>query len=146
MPYSGFNKTWAEEIAEISTQREYQTADIRIIDPELIERDYNEDTAQWTVLGDGEIYCGRARIIGVRWGVESGGESQANATTISSIRIQVPHEAVGRVHKSCRVYVTCSVGNTTLTQALFTVTSDIQGSSSAARTFEAAYDADVKLP
>ena len=146
MAYS-FKTTWNDAIAEVSTREEFQTARIRIEDPSLLtQSDYDIETGEWTIIGDPVIYpvgdeTGQARIIGVRWGVQSGGESQANATTISAIRVQVPQHAVGRVKKGCKVFVG-SAPNTVLQGYVFTVTSDMQGSSDAARTFECALDID----
>lgn len=146
MAYS-FKTAWNDAIAEVSTREEFQTARIRIEDPSLLtQSDYDIETGEWTIVGDPVIYpvgdeTGQARIIGVRWGVQSGGESQANATTISAIRVQVPQHAVGRVKKGCKVFVE-SAPNTVLQGYVFTVTSDMQGSSDAARTFECALDID----
>lgn len=151
MAYSFAVANWADEIAEESTKPEYQQAFIRIEDRSLLtQEDYDIETGEWTVVGDPVIYPvgdedGRARVIGVRWGVQSGGESQANATTLSAIRVQIPQHAVGRVKKGCKVYVE-SAPNTVLTNYIFTVTSDMQGSSDAARTFECSLDLDVQVP
>lgn len=150
MAYS-FKTTWNDAIAEVSTREEYQTARIRIEDPSLLTRGYNATTGKWTITGDSRIYpqgdeSGQARIIGVRWGVQSGGESQANATTISAIRIQVPQHVVGRVKRGLKVHVTSSPQNPTLTNFVFTVNSDMQGSAAAARTFECALDLDYQVP
>lgn len=166
MAYS-FKTTWNDAIAEVSTRPEFQTARIRIEDPSRVTKDYNVETGKWTITGDAVIYPnwvdlgygglpygvgyyggqkigfvpGQARIIGVRWGVQSGGESQANATTITAIRVQIPQHAVGRVKKGCKVFVE-SAPNTVLQNYIFTVTSDMQGSSDAARTFECSLDID----
>mgnify|MGYP003425623157 FL=1 len=150
MAYS-FKTTWNDAIAEVSTRPEYQTARSRIEDPSLLTKDYNVESGKWTITGDAVVYPladenGQARIIGVRWGVQSGGESQANATTIASIRIQVPQHAVGRVKRGLKVHVTSSPENLTLTNYVFTVNSDMQGSASAARTFECSLDVDYQVP
>lgn len=135
---------WSDRIAEVSTRAEYQRAQIRILDPSLLEdEDYDIETGEWTSEGDPLIYEGQARVIGVRWGVQSGGESQANATTVSAIRVQIPQRAVGRVKKGCKVFVD-SAPNVVLASYIFTVTSDMQGSSDAARTFECSLDIDVE--
>jgi hypothetical protein len=150
MAYSFAVDNWADEIAKVSTQPQYQRAIIRIEDSSLLTQSkYDIETGEWLVEGDPVIYPvgdedGRARIIGVRWGVQSGGESQANATTISAIRVQIPQHAVGRVKKGCKVFVE-SAPNIVLPSYVFTVTSDIQGSSPAARTFECSLDIDVQV-
>lgn len=141
-----FDKSWAQEIWEISTSPEFQNAVIRIEDPELVTRDYDFDTATWTYSGDGQVYSGRARIIFPRAGTFSGGESQANATTINAVRIQVPHEVTGGVKRGLKVFVDECEENPSLIGRLFAITSDLQGSTSAARTFEASADVDAILP
>lgn len=144
MAFDFNTSSWNDRIAEISTRPEFQRAQIRILDPSLLENsDYDIETGEWTDEGDAVIYTGRARVIGVRWGVQSGGESQANATTVSAIRVQIPQHAVGRVKKGCKVFVD-SAPNLVLSSYIFTVTSDMQGSSDAARTFECSLDIDVE--
>ena len=150
MAYS-FKTAWNDAIAEVSTREEFQTARIRIEDPSLLVKGYDLETGKWTITGDAVVYPladenGQARIIGVRWGVQSGGESQANATTISAIRIQVPQHVVGRVKRGLKVHVTSSPQNPTLTNFVFTVNSDMQGSAAAARTFECSLDLDYQVP
>lgn len=145
MAYSFAVENWADEVASVSTLPEFQRAVIRIEDRSLVTEDYDIETGEWTVVGDPVVYSGRARVIGVRWGVQSGGESQANATTLSAIRVQIPQHAVGRVKKGCKVYVE-SAPNPVLQNYIFTVTSDMQGSSDAARTFECSLDIDVQVP
>ncbi len=152
MAYSFTVENWADEIAQESTKSEYQQAVIRIFDKSqaTLVTPYDIETGLGPIYTGGDIYPigdedGRARIIGVRWGVQSGGESQANATTISAIRVQIPQHAVGRVKKGCTVFVE-SAPNLVLSSYLFTVTSDMQGSSPASRTFECSLDIDVKVP
>lgn len=152
MAYSFTVENWADEIAQESTKSEYQQAVIRIFDKSqaTLVTPYDIETGLGPIYTGGDIYPigdedGRARIIGVRWGVQSGGESQANATTISAIRVQIPQHAVGRVKKGCKVFVE-SAPNLVLSSYLFTVTSDMQGSSPASRTFECSLDIDVKVP
>lgn len=146
MAYRFDEGSWADEVAAESTKPQYQQARVEIHDPSLITRDYDVETGKWTITGDGLLYPtgdedGRARIIGVRWGVFSGGESQSNATTLASVRMQIPQHAMGRVKRGCVVKV-LSAPNTVLTEYSFKVTSDFQGSSDAARTFECAVDMD----
>lgn len=138
---------WADEIAEVSESPEFQTAKIRIYDPNRVTRDYDEDTATWTIEGDGVIYNDRARIIPVRWGVQSGGESQANATTLAAMRVQIPRTLATdiRVNKGFKVFVDESPHNLSLENRMFAVTSDLQGSSSASRTFECMADIDAAV-
>lgn len=143
MAYNFGTMEWQDRIAQVTGREEFQRARIRIEDPSLVTSVYDVETAEWTITGDSVVYAGQARVIGVRWGVQSGGESQANATTISAIRVQIPQHAVGRVKKGCRVFVD-SAPNEVLTNYIFTVSSDMQGSSAATRTFECSLDIDVR--
>ena len=146
MAFNFTTSAWHDRIAGISTLPEYQRAVIRIEDRSLLtQEDYDIETGEWTVVGDPVVYSGGARVIGVRGGGQSGGESQANATTLSAIRVQIPQHAVGRVKKGCKVFVQ-SAPNPVLQNYIFTVTSDMQGSSDAARTFECSLDIDVQVP
>lgn len=151
MAYKFSDGPWQDEVAEESSKAEYQQAVIRIFDQsQAVETEpYDIESGTGPVYEGGDIYplgdeTGQARIIGVRWGVFSGGESQANATTITAIRVQIPQHAVGRVRRGCKVFVE-SAPNLVLPSYLFTVTSDMQGSSAASRTFECALDLDVRV-
>lgn len=148
MAYSFSVANWADEIAEVSELPEFQTATIRIVDPSAVTPDdYDEDTATWNIDGVSVIYNGQARVIPVRWGVQSGGESQANATTLSAMRVQIPRTMATdiRVNKGFHVFVDASPYNLSLVNRMFTVTSDLQGSSSASRTFECMADVDAEV-
>ena len=142
-----FAKDWAQEVADVSTLPEFQTATVRLEDPSLLvpTGEYDIETGTQEFTGDPVIYRGQARIIGVRWGVESGGESQANAKTVKAIRIQFLYNAVGRVRKGFVLYVEDGGRNPNLENYLFTGASDIQGSASAARTVEFYVDSDVEV-
>lgn len=146
MAFNFSTTAWFDRIAEVSTRPEFQRAVIRIFDQSqaTLVSEYDVDTGLGPIYEGGDIYEGQARIIGVRWGVQSGGESQANATTLSAIRVQIPQHAVGRVRKGCKVFV-ASAPNTVLQNYIFTVSSDMQGSSDAARTFECSLDIDVAV-
>jgi len=139
-----FSKHWTDEIAEISTLPEFQNSSIEILDPS-IEGEYDIYTGEWTYpSGTRTIYTGRARIKAIRWGVTYGGEGQANAKTVTAIRVQVPKEAVGKVLKGAAVTVTASDDNDSLEGTRFVVTSGFQGSAQASRTFEASVDGDAE--
>lgn len=140
-----FTTDWADEIVQESTKPEYQNAEIRLHDESLVTSDYDVETGEWTVVGNGDIYTGPARIIGVRWGVFHGGESQANASTEKAIRVQLPFQAVGRVKKGVKVFIESCPRNPVLETYLFAVTSDFQGSMAGARTLECALDGDVEI-
>lgn len=128
-----FKKKWTDEIAELTGAREFQRADIVISLPD------SEEKWDWTAKAfvggtTQDLYTGQARIIGVRWGVQNGGESQANAKTIVAIRFQIPKAAAASVHRGAVVNVVFSEDNPTLEGRNFKITSDMQGSSAATRT------------
>jgi hypothetical protein len=167
------DSAWAEEISEETSREEYQNAEIQILDDTLLtSKEYNYDTATWDIQGDPQIYRGRARIIPVRWGTETGGESQANSTTLKAVRVQIPRIGLdasvygeglygvgpygyvtgsgaatdGRVRRNAKVLILSCPRNTSLEGRVATITSDLQGSMSATRTFEAAIDIDAEMP
>lgn len=162
MAYNFEPTHWSAEISEVTGQPEYQTALIRMTDPSLENAVYDPDTGEYVVAvggtdyGEGVfgagiyeavenpvIYEGRARIIGVRWGTNNGNVQQANPTTISALRVQLPHGAqTARVKKGTIVSVLDGFRNPALESLSITVTSDLQGASAASRTFECSVDAD----
>ena len=138
-----FSASWFEEIADVSSRAEFQRAVIRLTLPGPGEPVYDWDTGEYEPVEDTVLYEGQARVIGVRWGVGNGGESQANAKTVTAIRVQVPRNAVGRVNTGAVIAVLSSDANPAMVGLQYRVTSDLQGSSAASRTFEASLDGDV---
>ena len=139
-----FSPDWAQEIADVSTLPAFQTAKVRLEDPDLVTTDYDVETGKSTQVGDPVIYEGRARVIGVTRGAFSSNEGQQNPTTITSVRVQFPREGTTdlRVKKGCILYVTEAPRQPVLTEYVFTASSDFQGASSASRTVEFALDID----
>lgn len=147
--YSFESEDWTAPIHAVSTQPRFQKSRIRIEDHSLIvPGEYDVDTNTYTEpTGDPVVYEGQARLIGIRWGTFTGGESQANATTLSAIRVQIPKtpDTTVRVRRGCKIFVLDSPNNPALNGLILTITSDLQGSSAAARTFEASLDADTTV-
>lgn len=147
--YSFESEDWTAQIHAVSTQPRFQKSKIRIEDYSLIDPgEYDVDTGTYTEpTGNPVVYEGQARMIGIRWGTFTGGESQANATTLSAIRVQIPKTdgTTVRVKRGCKIFVLDSPNNPALNGLILTITSDLQGSSAAARTFEAALDADTTV-
>jgi len=160
------DEDWAEEISEETTRSVYQNALIRIEDPSILGKDYDYKTDKMTVTGDPVLYSGPARLIGVRWGVQSGGESQRNSTTLSDVRVQLPRTVavagnpygsglygegtygtapglLGRVKRGSKIYVEVCERQPSWESMVLSVTSDLQGSMSASRTLEARVDMDA---
>lgn len=168
-----FDSDWAGEIASVTESPEFQTAQITITDDSLLTGgEWDPDTNTYSpTQGDSVVYSGRARVVPINAGIFTGGESQANATTITAIRVQIPFDksdpdinlgygwtgfgtsaygdppsASGRVKRSSKVYVDAAPKNPALVGRLFNVTSDLQGSSAASRTFRCAADEDAVVP
>lgn len=144
-----FTKFWVDEIAEITEQEEYQTCTITITDSELVVGGvYDPATNTYSpVTEDGEVYSGQARFIPIRAGLQQGGESQANATTIRNVRFQLPQfDGPLYIRKGLTVKFVTALRNPSLVGRWATVMDDFQGSSAATRTFTAAMDIDAGGP
>lgn len=140
-----FKKTWFEEIAEITESEEYQTCEVEIVDPTKVESEWDFEAKEYVdvILPGYEVYTGRARLIPVRRGVNYEGATQHNSKVITAIRIQLPHkEAPIRLRKSFSARVTSAPHNPTLETYVFTLASDVHGSSAATRTLEFNLDGD----
>lgn len=138
-------ESWTEAIANITTSREYQTVTLDIFAPasKPTVDDYDWETGELKDgSGNAPTYSGQARVIGVRWGTFTQGDAQENSTSLKSVRVQVPKDAIGRIEHGSYVKFTSVPGNPALESRVLTVTSDFQGGSSAARTFECAVDSD----
>lgn len=163
---------WAQPIADETSKVEYQNARIQIIDPHFfVARDYDPDNNTWDVDpgAEGLRYDGRARVIPIRWGVNNGGESQANVTTLKAIRVQIPRFGLAasvygqglygagpygyfgmtisdqRIHRGAIIQIIECPRNISLQGRILTINSDTQGSMSATRTFEAMLDEDSEV-
>lgn len=141
--------TWTDAVRAISERPEFQTSVIRIEDPSLVtEGEYNVETGEYgPSTGDPVLYEGQARLIPVRDGSFLRGDEQANPTTLVPIRVQIPRDASTdiRIRRGCKVFVVSAPDALHLTDRLFTISSDLQGSSAGARTFEAMADVDAYL-
>lgn len=140
-----FPDTFEDEIAEVSTDEEYQNATVRLIDPSLVTGgvyDVETDTYSEEDASSAVLWAGRARIIGVRWGVNRENNDTGNSSTLTTIRVQFPKSAIGRTKRGCLMTVTSCESNPTLETYLFKTTSDLQGSHAASRTLEFSVDGD----
>lgn len=138
-----FPDTFEDEIAEVTTDAEFQNATVRLIDPSLVDRTYDIETDEFTENdADATLWTGQARIIGVRWGVNRENEDTRNSTALNTLRVQLPKSAVGRVKRGCKLVVTECTSNPVLETYLFSLTSDLQGSHAASRTLQFAMDGD----
>lgn len=135
---------WADEIAELTELRAYQSADIRIWDPAAEEPEYDANTGRYTDVGRPRyIYEGQARVIGVRWGNDRTNTQISNPSTTSSVRVQIPQAALPvNIVRGTLVGVVGAPHNPSLVGKVFVITSDFQGGSAATRSFEAELNGD----
>lgn len=137
-------KHWSQEVAEVSGRAEFQTCTMQIIDPSLIEVDYDIDTGIETVVGDGVIYEGQARLIGVRSATNYEGATQGNSKANKSLRVQFPHGTLPqRLEKGFIGKVTSAPLNPSLTGYVYYLMTGIQGASAGSRTLEFNVDGDA---
>lgn len=170
-----FTKHWSEEIAAVSEGKEFQNCVIQILDPNEVwyagptypqdpnepqpGEDLNDITQDKKVAYDwvtdtyadpvltGVVYNGPARFIPIRAGVYHGGEAQMNATTVRSMRFQIPHGSEPLyIRKGLSVKFVSAPRNPSLVGRWASVADDFQGSSSASRTFNAFMDIDSGGP
>lgn len=141
-----FSGIWTDEIASVTDSAEYQTCEVKIVDPLASEVGSSHDpvTDEWIPGPDlGIRYEGRARFIPVRASTYMGGEAQANATSIRAVRFQIPRSEVAqRIKTGYKIQITAAPHNPSLLEQWATVTTDFQGSSTAQRTIEAMMDGD----
>lgn len=138
-----FPDRWTDEIEEITGGDQYQNASVTVFDPSLLTETYDIDNGTWLVTGNGDVYSGAARIIGIRWGVSRENSDTSNPTTIKNVRVQFPKNATARMKKGMKMRVTACTDNPSLETFLFTVTTDFQGSNAATRTVEFSVDGDL---
>lgn len=135
---------WSKEIALETEKPEYQTCEIKIVDPTLIEEEYDYDLGKYVSTGNGVAYSGRARLIAVRRASNYEGSNQNNSKSITAIRVQVPSGQLPEtLRKGCTATVTSAPLNPTLESYQFYLASDVHGASAASRTLEFNLDGDT---
>lgn len=135
---------WSDEIADVTERPEFQTAQVVITPPGVGRGEYNVDTGEYENPDPpAPVYTGRARVISIRWGDDKLNDTLKNPSTLSSVRVQIPQSYVGRVRRGSKVEVLSAPLNPALVGAVLVVTSDLQGSSGASRSFECEMDGDA---
>ncbi len=134
---------WVQTIADVSGSAEFQTAQVELRNPSLVSRVFNEATGTYTMTGDPVVWSGQGRFIGVRTSVAQAAGNDKNPTSIQSGRLQIPYGAYpGRITRGWQVRIVSAPRNPALSNVLFTVNNDIQGSSAATRTLELVIDVE----
>jgi hypothetical protein len=138
-----FGKQWAQEVADVSNDREYQNALIKIIDPSLVVRSGTIQTGYTYDATNATKWSGQARISSMRSGTSFGGTTSTNPTNIKSMRVQIPYsETFQRVRRGWQVQVVDGGRNDRLTEYLSSVEADVNSSQVAALTFECSIDVE----
>lgn len=130
---------WTDEIAEVSEQ--YQNATVTVFDPSQVTKEWIG--GEWVVTGDGTVVTGQARIMPMRWGVNRENTDIANSETATAILVQFAKKSVDRLPRGSKMRVDECEDNPTLETYLFSLTSGLQGSNAASRTFEFAVSGDL---
>lgn len=143
---NGLSSSWAQAVADISTLAEFQNATIRIYDPTLISpNSYNIETGQFSQATENAVlYFGRARGIDIRNPTQVGSGPLDNPSAIRWMCWQIPrggHDT--RIKPGCIIEVTDGDRNPALESLLIVIRDDIQGSNSAARTFNCSVNVEA---
>lgn len=139
------DKSWTDEIAEVTGDPEYQNVSVTLNQPGVISG-YDVDTnlptySQQPVV----VYTGQARLKPIRWGMNKENNEGSNPTTLKSVLVQFPKNAEfqGYPRRGFTLTVETPVENPLLSNRLFTLTSTLQGGAKATTAFEFMYDEDV---
>ena len=135
-----FPDDWAQEVADVSGDPEYQNAQIEIRNPELLVPTGPEPdmitTFEQATTGDPVVWSGRARIANSRSSFNAGGATSFDPTGMKAMLVQIPYqENFTRVRRGWEVRVTDGGRNHVLEQYLFTVDSDVSSSQVASLNF-----------
>lgn len=136
-----FEDDWAQEIADISTDPEYQNAHIVLYVPGE-QGDIDVDTGTYPDAEDPTlVYDGQARVVGIRSYRES--QENSNPTALKPVRVQLLDRNLGRIPNNAKAYFIDGGRNVQLTDYIFNVNSDFNSSHVAAYTLELTVDLDA---
>lgn len=132
--------SWQDEIAQVSTDPEFQNAAVVIYIP-AHGGVYDVDTGEYDDETEAElIYEGRCRVVGLR---SARGETVAgNPDSLKPVRIQLPSIPT-RMPDNTKAYFTDGGRNANLTSYVFNVNSDFNSSHVAAYTLELTVSMDA---
>lgn len=142
MAYS-FATRWTDEIANISSNPEYQTAEVTITFA-VSDGEYDIETGQGGDRVIETLYTGQARVIAIRTSVFRQAAAQMNSHVSEFVRVQIPKNATGRVLTGAVVTINAAPDTPSLEGRRLMVNSDFHGASSATRTLECGYDNDQR--
>lgn len=139
-----FDTDWAQEVADVSGEVEYQNAEIEIRDPSLIVRTGDIENGYEYDDEDVVVWTGQARIASTRSDVNAGGTTSTNPTSIKSMRVQIPYDKdFMRVKRGWEIKVTDGGRNSRLEDYLFAVESDVNSSQVGSLTFNCTVDVET---
>lgn len=141
-----FSKDWGQEIAEISTRPEYQTAKVRITSSDIEDQGvYDIDTGEWSEgMATVVLYEGQARFVPIRWGVDARDTHIFNASTTTRLRVQVPEsELQDEVPRGSLVTILEAPFAPHMVNATSVVVGGVQNSSNGSRNLETEWNSDL---
>ena len=144
--FSVSDRSWADDISDITESVEWQTTIVSIVDPRKITSTYDVNTGKKTITGDGVIYQGQARVKSLRSGLDRTNTNFSNPSTYSPMRVQIPHKYLRdvKVQRGNFVYIESAPHNPSLEDLKMVITNSTEGASPATRTFYCEYDGDMR--
>lgn len=142
MAYS-FSTKWTDEIANVSSSPEFQTAEVTITYA-VSDGEYDIETGQGGERIIETLYSGPARVIAIRTSVFRQAAAQMNSHVSEFVRVQIPKNATGRVLTGSVVTIDSAPDTPSIEGRRLMVNSDFHGASSATRTLECGYDNDQR--
>lgn len=131
-----FQASWAQEIADVTGEPDYQNCEIQIRNPELVVRTGNPIDG-YEYSGNPVLHTCRARIIGIRAALDIMAGTTANPSGSKSVRVQIPYaEYPHRINRGFQLRVTDGGRNPVLEQYVLTVESDFNAGNQATQTIE----------
>lgn len=144
--FSASDRSWADDISDITESAEWQTTVVSIVDPRKVTSTYDVNTGTKTITGDGVIYQGQARVKSLRSGLDRTNTNFSNPSTYSPMRVQIPHKYLRdvKVQRGNFVYIESAPHNPALEDLKMVITNSTEGASPATRTFYCEYDGDMR--
>lgn len=141
-----FSMSWGQEIAEISTQPEFQAVVVRVElkNPEGKSGEFNFETNEYEDFEEPVVlYEGPARFAPIRWGVDSRNTHIFNSSTTTRLRFQFPYGVMQQnVPAASRIWIVEAPRSPHMIGGTAVVTADVQNSDNGARTLETEWNSD----
>lgn len=148
MGYSSANVRWTDEILAISSNTEYMSAVVSIVDPILVTRSGSwdiETNTPPTIINDGVIADSiRARINWPLRSVKDPGTQDANPGEIRAGRMSILWDDYsGPLRTGLQVYIVSGGDNVDLTRTILRVEEALNSSNSATRVMKVSVEGET---